>query len=595
MNEIDISINLFFLSGGVSNVHERPAGDGFPAVIRIIDDDEEDLRVNISSGEEREGEYEVSMVRDGQRISPLLFDEEGDDSRNKFVTDYDGDNDGDGSRPASSLVRPFPPDGFWQGFRPTLPSFASSLTSTGTDTAAPQQPTVRVPLELPGLQVEPHAKPAVFQRWDDCAPSTSGLSTSAKRRREDSDPGEVSSKRQRLNCEEVPKQMAPSTSLLRSGKRSRKEHYTEEVSAKRQRWNSEEPPEESVPSTSGLGSFEEPPEESVPSTSGLRSFEEPPEEWVSSTSGLRSFEEPPEVWVSSTSGLRSFEEPPEEWVSSTSGLRSFEEEPALGRNQEETSSSSFSSSSSSDEGAAAAAPITEGEAEEMEAIRQSENVICGICMNNVYQKTDPDERVFGILPNCNHSFCLECIRTWRKTKGFEKTVVKGCPHCRVKSGFCVPNKYWVEGQAKESVIAEFKEKLSKKRKARHDRLNPEERVPFHRYLEEDPRGSEVVSFHRYFEEDPHVSEGVSEELVSSTSGLGSFEETTEESVSSTSGLEESPEESILFSSDPGSSTSESLGESYLDSAPSNSFGFWYSPGRIFWVRVDDSDSDTDSN
>ncbi len=258
----------------MNNVHERPAGDGLPAVIGIIDSDKgkaallslyselydeidnKDPQIAISSGEETEGEYEVGMVRDGQGTPPLFSDEEGDDedsdddntlsdcedSGNESVTEDDSDSDsedysddasdddgqdysddasdddgedysddasdddsggdGDGSRPASCLVRPF--------------SFAGNLTGTGT--AASQQPTVR--LELPGL----HEEPSVFQRWDDSAPSTSGLSTSLKRRREDSDPEDVSSKRQRF--EETPETWVSSTSGLgSSASESLEENY----------------------------------------------------------------------------------------------------------------------------------------------------------------------------------------------------------------------------------------------------------------------------------------------------------------------------------------------------------------------------------
>ncbi len=275
----------------MNNVHERPAGDGLPAVIvddkgktvllslfsELYDDvDDEDTSIATSSGE-----YEVGMARDGQGIPPLVSDDEDfddddalydcEDSGYESSTDDDSDSDGDGSRPASRLVRPFPPDGFWQEFGSGLPSFAGCLTGTGT--AAPQQPTVRSPLELPGLQVEPREVPSVFQRWDGCAPSTSALRTSAKRRREGSDPEEVSSKRR--HCEEGPKQTAPLTSGLSSKRRSKEEPDTEEVSSKRQRWNCEEPPEESVPLTSGLGSTTseslEEDWDSAPSTStGLR-------------------------------------------------------------------------------------------------------------------------------------------------------------------------------------------------------------------------------------------------------------------------------------------------------------------------------------
>lgn len=37
--------------------------------------------------------------------------------------------------------------------------------------------------------------------------------------------------------------------------------------------------------------------------------------------------------------------------------------------------------------------------------------------------------------------------------------LRRCPQCRVRSAFYVPHKYWVEGQAKEDLIAEFKEKF----------------------------------------------------------------------------------------------------------------------------------------
>uniref|UniRef100_A0A3P8TVR3 RING-type E3 ubiquitin transferase n=1 Tax=Amphiprion percula TaxID=161767 RepID=A0A3P8TVR3_AMPPE len=119
-------------------------------------------------------------------------------------------------------------------------------------------------------------------------------------------------------------------------------------------------------------------------------------------------------------------------------------------------------SSSSVDGAAAATAAPGTQVEETEAFLQSKNITCGICMDKVYEKTHSRHQVFGILPNCNHSFCLECIMTWRKTKDLGPEVVKSCPQCRVRSPFYVPNKYWVEGQAKESVIATFKEKFSKK-------------------------------------------------------------------------------------------------------------------------------------
>lgn len=55
---------------------------------------------------------------------------------------------------------------------------------------------------------------------------------------------------------------------------------------------------------------------------------------------------------------------------------------------------------------------------------QSEAVVCGICMDRVYEKPRPEERLFGILPNCSHPYCVGCIRKWRRSRDFQSTVIK---------------------------------------------------------------------------------------------------------------------------------------------------------------------------
>ncbi|XP_075766175.1 uncharacterized protein LOC102446810 isoform X1 [Pelodiscus sinensis] len=93
---------------------------------------------------------------------------------------------------------------------------------------------------------------------------------------------------------------------------------------------------------------------------------------------------------------------------------------------------------------------------------RSEDVVCGICMDKVYEKSLPEERMFGILPNCCHAYCIGCIRKWRKTREFQNTVIKACPECRVTSSYFIPHKFWVsDADEKEKLIETFKARTGK--------------------------------------------------------------------------------------------------------------------------------------
>ncbi|XP_034623387.1 probable E3 ubiquitin-protein ligase makorin-2 isoform X1 [Trachemys scripta elegans] len=93
---------------------------------------------------------------------------------------------------------------------------------------------------------------------------------------------------------------------------------------------------------------------------------------------------------------------------------------------------------------------------------RSEDVVCGICMDKVYEKALPEERVFGILPNCSHAYCVGCIRKWRKSREFQNAVIKACPECRVTSSYFIPHKYWVSNRdEKEKLIETFKARTGK--------------------------------------------------------------------------------------------------------------------------------------
>ncbi|XP_053422880.1 probable E3 ubiquitin-protein ligase makorin-3 isoform X1 [Nycticebus coucang] len=88
--------------------------------------------------------------------------------------------------------------------------------------------------------------------------------------------------------------------------------------------------------------------------------------------------------------------------------------------------------------------------------------VCGICMEVVYEKSRFSDRRFGILINCNHTFCLSCIRRWRRDPSYESRTVKSCPHCRVTSNFVIPSFYWVEEEEeKQRLIQRYKEGMSK--------------------------------------------------------------------------------------------------------------------------------------
>lgn len=57
------------------------------------------------------------------------------------------------------------------------------------------------------------------------------------------------------------------------------------------------------------------------------------------------------------------------------------------------------------------------------AIARSKDKTCGICFETIMEKSGHEKR-FGILSNCNHVFCLECIRKWRQAKQFENKITR---------------------------------------------------------------------------------------------------------------------------------------------------------------------------
>ena len=84
------------------------------------------------------------------------------------------------------------------------------------------------------------------------------------------------------------------------------------------------------------------------------------------------------------------------------------------------------------------------------------NMTCSVCMEPVKDK-------FGILPNCRHCHCLNCIMTWRKSVTVNKAARWGCPVCRVESPFVMPSEEWLEeGSQEKNLLIEKKKSLMAK-------------------------------------------------------------------------------------------------------------------------------------
>lgn len=104
----------------------------------------------------------------------------------------------------------------------------------------------------------------------------------------------------------------------------------------------------------------------------------------------------------------------------------------------------------------------EAEMEQAFAIAKSKDRTCGICMEIVMDKPKGENR-FGIMPNCNHCFCLPCLRKWRQAKQFENKIIRACPECRQTSDYICPSQYWVDTpEEKEKLFNAYRDNLTKK-------------------------------------------------------------------------------------------------------------------------------------
>jgi len=87
---------------------------------------------------------------------------------------------------------------------------------------------------------------------------------------------------------------------------------------------------------------------------------------------------------------------------------------------------------------------------------------CGICFDDLRFKR------IGLLTNCDHLFCLNCIRSWRSSEMSEvertKGIVQTCPSCRVRSFYTVPSdKIPASAEEKNRIITEYRAQCKKVR------------------------------------------------------------------------------------------------------------------------------------
>ncbi|XP_018493819.1 E3 ubiquitin-protein ligase makorin-1-like [Galendromus occidentalis] len=97
------------------------------------------------------------------------------------------------------------------------------------------------------------------------------------------------------------------------------------------------------------------------------------------------------------------------------------------------------------------------------AIEPSSELQCGICLDVVTAKEAESSRIFGILEECPHVFCLDCIKEWRRSVSVSVTAARGCPECRTESHLVIPSAYFVgKGERKATLVEGYKTALSKR-------------------------------------------------------------------------------------------------------------------------------------
>ncbi|KAI4333149.1 hypothetical protein L6164_017990 [Bauhinia variegata] len=102
----------------------------------------------------------------------------------------------------------------------------------------------------------------------------------------------------------------------------------------------------------------------------------------------------------------------------------------------------------------------------LQALKDSQEIECNVCLESVLSKPKAAERKFGLFPECDHAFCISCIRNWRSSATNAPApgtdlprTVRACPVCRKQSYFVIPSPIWYSTkEEKEEIIENYKAK-----------------------------------------------------------------------------------------------------------------------------------------
>lgn len=100
----------------------------------------------------------------------------------------------------------------------------------------------------------------------------------------------------------------------------------------------------------------------------------------------------------------------------------------------------------------------------LDSLKHSQDIECSVCLERVLSKPTSTERKFGLLSECDHPFCITCIRNWRSnspSSGMDiNSALRACPICRKLSYFVVPSAIWYFSKAeKQEIMYNYKSKL----------------------------------------------------------------------------------------------------------------------------------------